>query len=406
MIQSVSKILFFVFMIVMINGCDSYTLFGKDDPFANQSDAVKKGETPNKPQPEKPKPLGQDVLIVDSSDFYAFREGEEQEITIASRNFLEEESTYEIGISNINDFKDAVVTMTPGNTKTQQLATIKFKWTPPVGFVIQDKMVYPLDIEVYTTNNTEKYVRTKSIPLHIYNEKFSVPEIVSISNVPDSIKEKDTSRFFEVQVKDIDAKDADGLRPSLQFLSKNIGNLNLAPFLKVQKVTLKDESLGLWDFRVEINLKGLELTTDQTAGYFDIYAISANGIESSPKGQQIAVKTSISAPITSWMSDIEFKIGTENRFNFTVLDPKGEGAITSDFVTQCSTLVGAPQCSCQSVAGTSGKFATSSLCSIVWNIPAGETPRSEKFSISSTNKSPVDPETKPATFDKTINLVQ
>ncbi len=405
MIQGVSKYLILFAVIAMVNGCNSNP-FGKDDPLADQSDAVKKGESPKKPQPQKPKPLGQDVLTIDSSDFYAFREGVEQEITISSRNFLEEESTYEIAIANVGDFKDAVVTNVSGDTKSQQVATLKFKWTPPVGFVIQDKMVYPLDIEVYTTNNTEKYVYTKSIPLHIYNEKFSIPEIVSVSKVPAWIKEKDVSSFFDVRVKDIDAKDADGLRPTLQFLSKNMGNLNLAPFVKAQKPTLKDESQGLWDFRVEINLNGLELTADQTTGYFDIYAISANGIESNPKGQQLAVRTSVSAPVTSWSETIEFKIGLENRFSFTVLDPKGEGIVKSDFTTPCASLVGAPQCSCQSIAGTSGKSATSSLCTIVWNVPAGELPRAERFSVESTNKSPVDSETKPASFTKTINLVQ
>lgn len=406
MMQKFSKYLVLFALLLLGSGCDSNP-FGKDDPLAKQSEDVKNGESPKKPQPPKPKPLSQDILTVDSSDFYAFREGVEQEITISARNFFDD-STYEIEVSNLGDFKDAVVDRIPGDTKSKQVATLKFKWTPPVGFVIQDKMVYPLDIVVFTTNGTDKYILNRSVPLHIYNEKFSVPEIISVSRVPSWIKEKEVSRFFDVRVKDIDAKDADGLRPTLQFLSKNIGNLNLSPFLKTQRPTLSDPAKGLWDFRVEINLNGLELTVDQTTGYFDIYAISANGIESNPLGQQLAVRTSMAEPVTSWSDAIDFKIGQENHFSFTVLDPKGEGVLNAQFVTQCSSLVGAPQCSCKSIAGTFGKPTTSSLCSIVWNVPAGETVRTEKITFNATNKSPVsgDTEVIPASFDKNINLVQ
>lgn len=409
--KKMSKVCGLLLAVFWLGACDANP-FGKKDPLSSQPDSVKNGELPSKPKPPPQKPLASDVLRIDASDFYSFREGLEQEITISARNMFDD-SQYEIEVSNLSDFKDATVTKVAGDTKAGTNASLTFKWKPPVGFVPKDTIIYPLDITVYTVNNQEKYVTTKSVPLFVYNEVNVIPEIVSISQLPTFIKENDSSKYFKVRIKDVDS-DPTGttLVPTLQLQNKSLSSssISIAPFLRVYSTQIFDAAQSLWDITVEVNLGGLELTPLKIMGYFDIYAISARGVRSNPMSQSIFVWTSVTSPATSWGQDQTFKIGAMNRYSFTVADPKGEGqiSVTSAIANQCAQLGSGASCSCQPSVGVLGKMGSAVQCTLVWMTAPDATPGRYQIIYYAVNTSPIsgDTETKQAPFIGVINLVQ
>lgn len=402
--NKVCKVLSLLALAGILNAC-SDMFSGEANPLANESADVQNGKVPGKQKPEDPKPVAKDVLLIDASDSYTFREGVEQEITINGRSMFDE-SIYEMEISNLQDFKGAVVTSTMGDKKAGVLASIKFKWKPPLGFVILDKMYVDLDVTISTKGLPEDYIHKKTIKLFVYNEAYAVPKILSVTGLPQNIKEAGVAKTFKVVIEDYESKDVNGERPSLLFLSKSVG-LGLAPFVKVNNLTYAVPAKGQWIFDVVVNLNGLEMTPSKSAGYFDIYAVSANSVQSNPFNVSLEVWTSIVVPISSWTDPIEFKIGVENNYAFTVLDPKAEGNMTASFLTQCGLLDGNPVCDCKAVPVAFGKPKSIYNCSIQWTVPETILTSSQILSYKVQNVSPVDPsENKEQTFNGTIQFVK
>lgn len=402
--NKVCKVLSLLAFAGILNAC-SDVFSGEANPLANQSADVQNGKAPGTQKVEDPKPVAKDVLLIDASDSYTFREGVEQEITINGRSMFDE-SIYEMEISNLQDFKGAVVTSTTGDKKAGVPASIKFKWKPPVGFVILDKMYVDLDVTISTKDLPENYIHKKTIKLFVYNESYAVPKILNVSGVPKTIKESGTAATFKVVIEDYESKDVNGERPSLLFLSKSVG-LSLAPFVKVSSVSYPNPAKGQWIFDVIVNLNGLEMTTSKSAGYFDIYAVSGNSVQSNPYNVSLDVLTSISVPVSSWTEPIEFKVGVENNYAFTVLDPKAEGNLTATFLSQCGLLDGAPVCDCKAVPVAYGKPKSISNCSIQWVVPETILSSSQILSYKVQNLSPVDPlDNKEQTFNGTIQFVK
>ncbi|MBY0383932.1 hypothetical protein K2X05_02145, partial [bacterium] len=283
--------------------------------------------------------------------------------------------------------------------------SIKFKWKPPVGFVIADKMYVDLELKVTAKNFTDVYVNLKTVKLFIYNESYAVPKILSVTGVPQNIKEAGGTKTFKVVVEDYESKDINGERPSLLFLSKGVG-LSLVSFVKVDKLTFAVPAKGQWVFDVSVNLNGLEMTSSKSTGYFDIYAVSANSIQSNPSNVSLEVWTSMGFPTSSWSDSVEFKIGVENSYTFSVLDPKAEGNLNVKF-TQCGSL-GGPVCDCKAASVGVGKPKSIFNCSIKWTVPETALEGTESFSYKAQNSSPIsgDVDFKDQDFSGTIRLVK
>jgi hypothetical protein len=404
--KNIFKILTLIAITGFVNACGSNP-FGDSDPLADQPDSVKAGETPFKPKPPPEKPLPQDVLkIYSTPGGYVFREGVETEFTITGGNMFKD-STYQMSAVNIAEFKDAVVTTTPGDTTAGVQASLTFKWKPPVGFVFSDKLIVTLEVSIETTNHTEKYLYKTNVPLLIYNEAFAVPRIVSVTGLPSNIKESGIVSRFVVNIEDFESNDVNGERPSLLFLSKSSG-VSLAPFIKIDKTTLTDPKLGKWYFDVSINLSEIEITKATSTGYFDVVALSGNSVQSNPYNVALPVWTSVSAPVTTWTENINFKVGASNTYTFTVLDPKAEGRMAVDFITQCSTLgtQSKPSCTCKGVASGFGKPQSTFLCTIQWDVSANELLGSKLIEYKARNSSPVatDVDYKEQVFKGTIQI--
>jgi hypothetical protein len=387
--RSIYKILTLVTIAGLVNSCGSNP-FGDSDPLAEESDAVKAGETPFKPKPPPAKPLPEDVLKVDfTTGGYVFREGVETEITITGRSMFND-SMYQMEAVNLAEFKDATVTSTAGDKLAGVPATLTFKWKPPVGFVFSDKLIVTLEVSIATTNLAENYSYKTNIPLLIYNEAFAVPKIVSVTGLPSNVKESGIAAKFGVNIEDLESQDVNGERPSLLFLSKSSG-VSLAPFIKIDKTTLLDAKLGKWYFDVSINLSEIEITKATSTGYFDVVALSGNSVQSNPFNVALPVWTSVSTPVTTWTENVIFKAGTSNAYTFTVLDPKAEGRLAVDFITQCSSLSlqSKPTCSCKGVTAGFGKPQSTFLCTIQWDVSATEVLGNKLIEYKARNNSPV-----------------
>ncbi len=404
--KSVYKILTLIAITGFINACGSDP-FGDSDPLADQSDAVKAGETPFKPKPPPDKPLAQDVLkIYSTSGGYVFREGVETEFTITGGNMFKD-SMYQIEAVNLAEFKGATVTTTAGDTTAGIQASLTFKWKPPVGFVFSDKLIVTLEVAIATTNLAENYSYKTNIPILIYNEAFAVPRILSVTGLPSNVKESGIVSKFGVNIEDMESKDVNGERPTLLFLSKSSG-VSLAPFIKIDRTTLMDEKLGKWYFDVSINLSEIEITKATSTGYFDVVALSGNSVQSNPYNVVLPVWTSVSAPVTTWTENVIFKVGTGNTYTFTVLDPKAEGRMAVDFITQCSALgsQSKPMCSCKAVPASFGKPQSTFLCTIQWDVSVDELLGDKIIEYKARNSSPItnDVDYKEQVFKGTIQL--
>jgi hypothetical protein len=399
------KLLALLALCGILNSCGSDP-FGDSDPLADQPDSVKAGETPFKPKPIPEKPLPEDVLKVDfTAGGYVFREGIESEFTITGRSMFDE-SMFQMEAVNIAEFKDATVTTVAGDKIAGVPASLTFKWKPPVGFVFSDKLVVTLEVSISTTNLAENYSFKTNIPILIYNEAFAVPRILSVTGLPQKVKEAGLASKFRVDIEDLESKDVNGERPTLLFLSKSSG-ISLAPFIEVVKTT-KELTPGKWSFEVSINLADVEITKASNTGYFDVVAISGNSVQSNPYNVALQVLTSVSLPITTWTEAAVFKVGSNNTFSFTVLDPKAEGQLSVDFVTQCASIgvLSKPTCSCKVVGPTFGKPQSTQICTIEWEVAANEMVGNKFIDYKAKNSSPVttDNDYKELTFQGKIQL--
>jgi hypothetical protein len=381
----------------------------KQDPFADQSQAVKDGIPPGGPQKAQEKPLASDVLKIDGPDFFSFDEGETATININARSMFDD-SLYTLEIANKDDFKGAKVVSVEGDTKTGQVANLNIVWTVPKGTGSDYYSSVDLEVNVYTTNLPENYSFKKTFKVFVNSDSKRVPEVIR-AEVPAAIKENSTGTF-KVYVRDEDASDVSGARPTLFFTADNFASsVNGSSFLSVSKEAVKDPTTpNVWVFEVTANLSKAEITSGTTTAKYYVYAKSRFGKVSNPYNGTFPVWTSVTTPISSWTEAVNFTRDQINSYSFTVTDPKGEGEIQANFVTSCASMENAPTCTCKQVNSFTGKFKGAAQCTIKWTPPKGFGlffSDTATFTVNVTNLSPVNGDTdkKVQQFNGVINLV-
>jgi hypothetical protein len=394
------KILIALFSIVAVVGCGGT----KQDPLADQSDAVKNNQPPKGPEAPKEKPLASDVLKIDGSDYFVFREGVEQEITIKARSAFDE-AKYTLEVTNADQFKDMTIVGTEGDVPNAQQAEIRIKWLPPKGLVYADVVTLNLQTMVYTTNLEENYSFKKNFSIFIYKESYNIPEILTMDPIAGAVKEGSKSTF-KVKVKDLDSSAQ--MKPDLVAL-RDFTNINGAPFLTWNTPKQDPTDPNIWLFDVTVDLGAADVTSGSSKAEFGLAAVSNAGKKSAPRKGNFTIWTSVLTPVTSWSEKVEFKIGATNVHNFTVIDPRGEGELTTLFTTQCAFLSGAPTCTCKLQKGVAGKANSAANCSIAWTVPVDAFENQDvEINYKVENKSPVfgDKDLKSASFVGQLKLVK
>jgi hypothetical protein len=398
--------------IVLLGALTLLTACGgtKQDPLADQSQAVKDGIPPGGPEKAKEKPLPADVLKIDGPDFFSFDEGEEASITINARSMFDD-SQYTLEIVNKDDFKTAKIVTVGGDTTKDQLANLNILWKVPKGTGADYYSSTDLEVNVYTTNLPENYSFKKTFKIFINSDSKRVPEVIRADVPAVAIKENATGTF-KIYVKDEDATDVNGARPSLFFTADNfVSSVNGSSFLSVSKEPTPDPTTpNVWVFEVNANLSKAEITAGNVSAKYFVYAKSRFGKVSNPYNGNFPVWTSVTTPISSWTEAVNFTRNQPNSYSFTVTDPKGEGEIQANFTTNCATLENAPTCTCKPVNAFSGKFKGAAQCTIKWTPPQGFGlffSTTQTFTVNVTNLSPVsgDTDKKVQQFNGVINLV-
>ena len=374
----------------------------EQDPLAKQPESIKQGLPPFAPKPPPERPLAQDILRIDSDSYHIFRDNTEKEILITARAEFND-AIYQLNITNLNTFRGATVEAVDGDSSVGRKAELRFKWTPPKGLTYADIVTLRLKVEVYTTNYENNYKQTRDLEIFIYNEYTSVPEILSLGGLSGSLKEGDTGTF-KVKVKDIDSTVDNP--PSL-VVSSDEKDINGAPYLSWGSPVQDIQDPTIWYFDVNVNLNNKELTSSKSIAGYKMGVIGASLRRSSLRSGSFTVLNKVEIPLSTWLTPVDFMIGKENRFEFHVFDPKGDGSLTAQFMTTCLGLPGSPRCDCAPQIGLTGKANTLATCTLAWSVPLDTLPQRLQLEYRADNKSTVvgDTQTANKTFFGIINLV-
>lgn len=405
--MNMQKIFFLFLSTALVIGC------GDQDPYKDTPADLKNGVSVTKGDtPTGEKPPGSDVFRIDGEGFtddIIFKQDQEREVTISARSFIPG-SKFALKIMNMETFPDATTTMTEGDAATSQRATVTLKWKPGLAQIQKDPTVYPLDVAVVTTNLEHVFSHKQSFRVLLYRSSFPIPEVVFVSPIPAVVEGRTGS--FKVDVLDYDA------RPTLTFLplhsSFNTTPNNGALYISSVSDGAQDvKNPALWHFDVSINTGTSEITTTSTNMKFYVAALSRFMVPSVPVETDYRVLTNTEKPVTSWNSEVNFKIGLDNRYQFTVSDPKKEGTITASF-SKCDVHPGAPSCYCEKQK-TPSEVKWAYVCTVAWTVPDTLKPNETfQFTYDVINTNPNAPATgnllewmtSTSQFSKTIKLVK
>lgn len=381
------------------------------DPMEDQSKPVQDAKPDDsKEEVVTLKPELKTAMEIKTKPYYTFSEGEVAEIKVSATSSYA--AKYYLEVTNLSDFDKAQVTSEEGDQGTGKNATLTMKWKVPKGLSISSDGQMKLSLAVHTKGFTSKGLAddrtvTKDVLIMLSSISVNKPVVTKVMPLGTAVKENTASSTFKVYVTDEDAIDLDGSRPTLVIMPPQSG-INGASYL-VPKPAVKDPSApNSWVFDVSVNLLNMEVTQKNGTAFFDVAAFSPrSGNMSNPVTGSYDIWTSVSKPMTSWTEDVGFKLNTVSSYTFTVSDPKGEGQITASFATNCSSLPGAPQCSCVSIDGVNGNPNGAAQCTITWAPPNAFLYWEQVFVISVTNKSsvPGDKEQQTVQFNGKIKFI-
>ncbi|MGZ3804178.1 MAG: hypothetical protein ACXVB4_08220 [Pseudobdellovibrionaceae bacterium] len=343
---------------------------------------------------EAPKPIESNNVVVETADFYSFREGIEGELAITAR-ILESDYVPTISVENLSDFPGASLTVANYDSATRVL-TAKFSWTPALGTVsgnssLEDKK----DIKLLVLGNKpDSLVLTRHLAVKVsVGKTLSTPEIFSISERILETREGETSHIT-LKVRDKDAGSDAKSYPQIQ-VQPIFDKLNLSSFVKLSEPVL----MGNNEFTIylTLDLSAAELTKSRGSFGFTLKAISRFNQISEGQDIHVTVFTSFSKLQSTWFDTLEVTGGIKKEFQFIFFDPKVELSVMSP------TFNGLPQ----GATIDCKKVAANQLCTFSWTpdltAPAGE------FSIhalvSAKNSDPQDSLVKDTNFNLKLRVI-
>lgn len=394
---------------MILAGCGG----GEQDPLANQPDNIKNGEyTKPKPVDEIAEINKSKFLFIERMPYFNVENNTEAEVIIRGKS-LYPNSRYRLTWINADMFPGATYEEIEGDPSKNQQALLKINWTPKE-YITIDTFPTRIDVVLKTVDLEKADSLDDSLPVFIYRKNFDVPKVLGISGMTGDITEGE-SRTVQVTIEDRYAQRFPDEIPELMFFSgTGFNNINGAPYLTVRGQPKQDEQdLGKWVFDVDINLRNTEVTRARTNASFFVAAVSKNGKKSAPLSASFFARTSLSQPITTWVTDVDFKVGADNKYDFLVYDVRNEGFLSTQFQTNCNLIVGQPRCSCRPQIGTSLGTTSVNVCTVHWKIPDGVLSEEQsfvkqEFKFTGIAKSPIanDTTTVQSNFVTTIRMVK
>jgi hypothetical protein len=380
--QMRNLIYFLIFSTFVISGCEQ-------DPMKNQPDYVKNAVPGvQKPAVEKPaalKPEEMMIRIIEDGP-YKFVEEVETKLTFEAKVLR---GKFNSGLTFINAAEF------PGATFDE--ATGVFTWKPPRGST-EGKVGITKEVllEMWADDDESdsiSYSRQKPFTITIERAE-SIPEIISIDNLKngDNVRENQ-SRNFTVTVKDLDARDMEGMKPQLFIASSIYTSRNMAEYITIVGQPERDRNNpNNWKFFLQINLKEVDDFTDsKTAADFQLFVMSRFGIRSVTKPLSVFVLNDIQQATTTLNSNvIQIKEGVEFEYSFSIFEPRFSGLISANWdQAALDNIPGAKTLSC--VRSTNKTILD---CRLKWLVPVGTVPADKdsleyRFAINSQVQSSV-----------------
>jgi len=308
-------LLFLVFTSLIATSCTKWN----QDPLKDKDNSVKDGtQAPTIPQ--KPDPLDQNAVKIDSVDSYNFEEDKLGEFTVQSRVW-EPGYTVRTEIINIDEFPGAVF---DGNTG-------QFTWKPAIGFVPGGlpKIDTKLQIRAIAEKADVTILRkVKEIQLQI-SKAYQAPKIISVGlEYSWNTFREGGSTTIVVTVEDEDATDDKNTWPNL-FISNVQDEKSLAAFMTLTDIRRSYTNAGQLEYRVEVDLKDAEVTKSHDLFKVSFQAYSRQNKGSIPTVFPLDVFNKLGELSTTWTNRIEIAAGSKLDYQFLIFDPKAEGEITT-----------------------------------------------------------------------------
>lgn len=395
-----SKVLVLSALLLSLSACSL-----KQDPFHAQPDSVRKEGVPR----EKLKdPVGTrpDSFNITAESYYNFREGVEQTITIEARANVALKN-YEISIANPEAFPGMKVTSTLGSNTEEGVvpAQLTITWTPPVeaGEPVREvNMALRVYAKVPKGEANAELSREQSLAIVVIKDTSVSPTITKIENLPSEMREGGMY-LGKIYIDDTVGVDKPMKRPTIEVVYQTPGAAQLTPFMSFDDAKKVGNQ---WVIGVRVDLRS-EITTSEFQTQIKFAARNSFGNLSVDKSLTVLVRTNLAMPVSSWENKqlVAFKVGQKNLYNFWLLDPKFEGALSWDVNTDLSKWPGVAKLDCKHLASpVTGSPDSQAFCQLEWDIPVDAIVTEENLQITVTNKSKLTNDTlsEKAVFKRTI----
>ncbi|MCB0393647.1 MAG: hypothetical protein KDD25_03775 [Bdellovibrionales bacterium] len=345
------KSLLLTFGFALLVGCQGSW---DEDPLAKYPEDVRNGEFPGS---QKPNPIPNNSVFIDSNGFYDFTEGEEQTIEFSYRIAIDGASVKEFYIRNM----EAVL---PGaqfefNSKESKgLLT----WKPALDFVRGDSYMVSRRLElalVFEKENVPVEVR-KEWNANVFRN-VARPVILRAESLPSQVNEGGRATF-KLVVQDFNSvgpnPDSDQAPSVVVSFNGSSSQKNGASLVTPNRSPYQDSSdRTIWIFEFLLDAGSVDVDSNRAFGY-SARAFSQFGEASDIKNYSTNILNKLSIPMTSWSSSVNVKMNQENTLNFVAFDMKSEGSISVHFLSGCDDGV-----ACRCFSG-SGSFVRN--CEVQW----------------------------------------
>lgn len=287
------------------------------DPLAKKAEEIKNAK-PIKDLPQKPEAIESSAILIDVPNSISFTEENPSYFIVSSRVLVDGYSKISYSIENLDQFPGAKL----------DSATGEFSWTPPAGFV--EKGIYTdgvLKVRAFAIpDNSNGQVLTRMSEIHTFIYKnLKNPIITKVDGFPDTIREN-SEPHFTVEVVDFGSGEDPKDVPMVIFSESDSTALDLSGFIHRESFTF-DANQKKWKFNFKILLAGLELTSNSSNFSMNIETSNKYGLKSNFVNVKGKVLTKLSFLQTNWDTKLILKPGIEQKINFVVFDPKGEGIL-------------------------------------------------------------------------------
>lgn len=319
------------------------------DPFVNESEAIRNGQIPD--TQEKARPPLSDVVNVQMDRFYQVREGGDLTIRYQFQSLHPEVKILDYGFRNLD-------IALPGAEVDRAEKIIL--WTAKE----DDSVVALVDrrqfvLEIFLEEAGISRVFETPVAVDVFRSSGVGPEIVSVNPTSSQPLTEGKKTVYTVIVKDPASGAPDDASPDLFIVAPKVNTVpssgsgsdvaEISGFMSVSGPPEYNRWRKEYTFQVTFDLSSTEITKNELTGAFGFFAFSnLTGRRSMVQTETARVISSVTPPVATLNPTTPFVVGQKSHYQFQVFDPKAEGVVSAQFVTSCSDIGPDAVCACES----------------------------------------------------------